>query len=165
MTVPLTRSTLLALAVLTAGCTSDDPGAAEKPATTTAPMTLDARARQMAGELGCEDPGRAWQLHGDTRTLDCTADGRRTTRIITFGPGQRGRIERTFSKEELRVDPEGCGDGTQLARTWYVIGEDWMVITADERISGEVLARPDAELLNEGSLAPPVSYQLFPLCS
>ena len=164
MKVHLIRAAVVALAVVIAACTSDDPGAEERPATSTTAMTLEARARQMAEELGCGDPGRAWQLHGDTRSLDCTAGGRVNTRIIAFGAGQRGRLKTTFSKEQVRIWPDLCGTGQDPQRTWYVIGEDWMVITADERISAEVLALRDAELLNEGPLAAPVSYQLFEIC-
>jgi hypothetical protein len=149
-------------------CTSNDPEAGTRSTSTTEKReTLEQRADRMAADLGCAPTRRASQLGGDTWSVDCTIDGRVSTRLIVFDAGQRGRVERSFDDVAVYGNGTSCLDGLPVNQHRYLIGDDWFVITAERAVGDRLLERDDAEVMAEGGgdLFPPVSYAMPDLCA
>lgn len=153
------RVALVAGLLAVAACSSDEASPAK-------PRTLEERARGLASDLDCEDPRDTHHAGGDSHSVDCSVEGRETTRIIVFETHERPRMERTYAEASRFGAPGTCPDGGPHDRQWFLIGPDWLVLTAEEPIADRLRDRSGTEVLAEGrDLASPVSYKGPDVCS
>jgi hypothetical protein len=147
----LAPAAVLVLALLVGGCSDSEPEKEVKPERST--------GEEVAASIGCTEDRWDEPMSGFPESFTCRDDDHHSTQIHTFDRRNRGSVERRFTTTTVQgqVLPERgiCPDGSPERRRWYVLGDDWLVITDTDDAKDDLVEHHDGEVLQ--SYAPPVT--------